>query len=50
MYSDNALIKAIEGVEINDRDYLSISCKAILEGNKKVLGVVNISLEEQEIY
>lgn len=46
IYSDNALIKAIEGIETNDGDYISISCKAILEGNRKVLEVVNMANEE----
>lgn len=49
MYKDEALRKAIEGIKANDGDYISISCKSILEGNKKVLEVVNISSEEQEI-
>lgn len=49
MYRDEALRKAIEGIKANKGDYISISCKAILGGNKKVLEVVNISNDEQEI-
>lgn len=46
MFKDNKLVKSIEQLEVNDGDYLSISCKKLLPRNKKVVEVLVIGEEE----
>lgn len=45
-YKNDALRKAIGQFEVDNGDYISVSCKVILGENEKVLEVVDITNEE----